>query len=510
MEAPPWIRAMLDPAFYPHGPERVRLIETHISWVFLTGEYAYKVKKPVDFGFLDFRTLESRRRFAHEELRLNRRLSPEVYLGVLEIRERNGGYGFEGEGQVVDVALWMRELEEGWRLDRLLPRGVEPRFWELLGAKIAWFHRESETSPYIASFGEPERVMVNIRENFEQTEAFIDITIPRGYYLDLRDYSYGFLQERKDLFRKRIEEGRVREGHGDLHTENIYYDGQRLYILDCIEFNERFRFQDTASDVAFLTMDLEAKGYEVDSWRFLNAYLESSGDFGMLEVLRFYKIYRAYVRGKIHSFQLGTVEEAKRRARGYFELAWRYLVEEPRRFLIATCGPMGSGKTTLAKELASRLKAVLVRSDALRKLSLGLDPSDHRYEPFGHGIYSPEVTERVYAAMAEVAQGVLEAGYGVVLDATFSRASQRRMMIALARRLGVPYLFLKVECPPEVLRERLSRREDISDGRVEILEDHLRAFEPPEEIPAEGLLAIDTTSPLDFGAIMAQLGERLR
>ncbi len=508
---PPLVEAMLDPGFYPHKPKGVRLIETHISWVFLTGSYAYKVKKPVNFGFLDFTTLKQRTHFAHEEVRLNRRLSPEIYLGVLEIRRRDGGFSLQGPGEVVEVAVWMKELREEWRLDLLLESGkVGHGLWDLIAERIARFHGEAETNPYIASFGEPEKVMVNVKENFDQTEPFRDITIPKGWFVDLRDYSFGFLTERRDLFKRRIQNGRIREGHGDLHTENIYYDGKQLHVLDCIEFNERFRFQDTASDVAFLLMDLEARGFEEGGWRFLNGYLQYSGDFELLQVLRFYKIYRAYVRGKIESFQMAQKgKAAEEKARGYFELAWRYLVEERPRFLLASCGVMGSGKSTLCMELASRLGAVLIRSDSVRKLSLGIPPWEHRYEPFGQGIYSPEVTDSVYKRMISLAEEVLGAGYPVILDGSFSKASHRRMVSELAQRLGIPYLFLYTQCPVEVIKERIGKRRDISDGRVEILEEHIRSFETPKELPPERVLSVDTRGPLSV-EVIREVRKRVR
>lgn len=505
MGHPPLVEAMLRPAFYPHNPQRVELVETHISWVFLTGQYAYKVKKPVDFGFLDFTTLERRRHFSEEEIRLNRRLSPEIYLGVLEIKERYGRFSLGGEGKVVEVAVWMKELPRRWRLDERLARGeVGVQDLEGVAEKLAAFFREARTDARIGSFGRPEKVMVNIRENFEQTEPFIDRTISRDHYEALRDYSYGFLREREELFLKRVDGGFVREGHGDLHTENIYLGGGEIYVLDCIEFNERFRFGDTASDIAFLLMDLEAKGYTTEAWQFLNGYLQFSGDYGMIQLLRFYKIYRAYVRGKIASFELEAKgREAAERARRYFELAWRYLTECRPGFVIATCGVMGSGKSTLAREVASGLGAVLIRSDAMRKHSLGIDPREHRYEPFGRGIYSPEATERTYRRMIEEAEGVLRAGYPVVLDASFAKETQRLLVRELASRLGVPHLFLWTVCLPEVIAERLaSRSGDISDGRLELLDEHISSFEEPR---GEDVLRVDTSLGLDYGHLMKEI-----
>lgn len=507
---PPLIEAMLEPNFYPHAVKNTELIQTHISWVLLTGTYAYKVKKPVDFGFLDFTTLEKRRFFCEEEVRLNRRLSPDIYLGVVEITWDGRRFMLEGEGEVVEYAVKMRELDRQWRLDLLLEEeGVDLSVLEIIGEKIALFHAQADTDERIASFGRPEKVRVNVEENFEQTKPFIGVTIDKDAYEALRDYSFSFLQDRSEIFSKRIKQGKVREGHGDLHAANIYYDGQRVYVLDCIEFNERFRFQDTASDVAFLTMDLEFRGHKKEAWAFLNAYLSLSGDHGLFEVLRFYKVYRAYVRGKVEGFRLEEDPEAKGRAKSYFDLALSYLEERPRKFILCTCGLMGTGKSTLSKALGAWAEVVVLRSDTFRKLIFGLPPWEHRYEPWGKGIYGKDATERVYGEMIKATKEVLEAGYPALLDATFAKRKYREKVLELAETLQVPCLFLYLKCPLEVLRERLKGRKDISDGRSEILEDQVKEFEEPMEL-AGRFIVLDTSSPLDIRALWKRVEEKLR
>lgn len=508
---PPLIKAMLEPDFYPHPVRKTELVQTHISWVLLTGTYAYKVKKPVDFGFLDFSTLEKRRFFCAEEVRLNRRLSPDIYLGVVGIRWDGRRFVLEGEGGVVEYAVKMHELDKQWRLDLLLEkRGVDLSVLEEIGEKIALFHAQADTDERIASFGRPEKVRVNVQENFEQTVSFIGVTIDKGAYEALKDYSFRFLQDRSEVFSKRIRQGRIREGHGDLHAANVYYDGQRVYVLDCIEFNERFRFQDTASDVAFLAMDLEFRGHKREAWAFLNAYLSLSGDYGLFEVLRFYKIYRAYVRGKVEGFRLKEDPEAKGRAKSYFDLALSYLGERPRRFILCTCGLMGTGKSTLSKALGAWAGIVVLRSDTFRKLLFGIPPWEHRYEPWGKGIYGEDATERVYEQMVKAAKEVLEAGYPVLLDATFAKRKQREKVLKLAEDLRVPCLFLYLQCPLEVLKKRLEGRKDISDGRPEILEDQVKGFEEPMELVGGRLIVLDTSFPWDIEMLWRKVEEKLR
>ncbi len=488
-----FVQALLKPEAYPHAVKEIQLVQTHISWVFLTGEFVYKIKKPVNFGFLDFATLEKRHHFCQEELRLNRRLSPEIYLEVVPIVQRDGGIYVGGEGKVIDYAVKMKQLPQESCLISLLERKKLTAFiMERLARLMARFYKEAKTSKEIATYGLPEKIEVNIKENFDQTASYVGKTIEKDVYEALKDYSFRFLTERKEVFLERICAEQIKDGHGDFHCANVYWHNNKIYVLDCIEFNTRFRYADVAADVAFLLMDLDFRQASHLGNCFLNAYLTYTNDFGLLKVLDFYKIYRAYVRGKIASFEMDMAEipetqrkQAQEKAKRYFELAYRYLTAPKRPFILAMTGLLGSGKSTLACQLAPVLKAVLIRSDALRKHLAGLDPDEHVYVPFGQGIYRPEMTEKVYAALFRIAEEVLAQGLPVILDASFSKEKWRTEVKELAKKMNCPYFFIECECPEEVLKQRLVLRYknggDVSDGHPALLETFKKDFEPIQD-----------------------------
>lgn len=323
------LRFLSEPASYPHRPPRVEVVQTHISAIFLAGHLVYKVKKPVNLGFLDFTTLERRRHFCQEEVRLNRRLCPEVYLGVEVIGRTNGALSL-GRGEPVEYAVVMRRLPQDRMMDALLARGeLTPRMVEDVAACLADFHERAATDERIAAFGRPEAIRVNTDENFAQTERYRGRLLSPQQFSDIRRFTEAFL-ERRELFEERIRRGRVRDGHGDLHLQHICL-ADRIYIFDCIEFNERFRYGDVAVDLAFLLMDLDFHD-RPDLARLLERrYQELSGDRALGEMLPFYKCYRAYVRGKVEGFRSEDPRvppeqrrEAQERARRYFQLAHRY------------------------------------------------------------------------------------------------------------------------------------------------------------------------------------------
>jgi len=324
-------KALLNPGIYPDRPKEVRFLETHISLLFLTGNHVYKVKKPVDFGFLDFTSLQKRKYFCEQEVKLNRRLAPDLYLGVVEIKNEQGQISLGGEGEIVEYAVKMKQIPEERLMNQLLRTNqVTAPMMEFLSETLVHFYATAETSDVIKSFVKPERVKQDTDENFDQTEKYRDVTISGEQYAEIRHRTNDFFKRHEDLFHKRIASDRIRDCHGDLRLEHIFW-GETLSIFDCIEFNERFRYTDVAADIGFLAMDLDYHEREDLSDHLIDAYVKRSGDGGLREMLDFYKCYRAYVRGKVESFRLDDPnipregkEEARRRAKRYFELSHRY------------------------------------------------------------------------------------------------------------------------------------------------------------------------------------------
>jgi aminoglycoside phosphotransferase family enzyme len=324
-------KVLLNPEIYPDRPKEVKLLETHISLVFLTGNHVYKVKKPVDFGFLDFTSLEKRKHYCEQEVKLNRRLSPAIYLGVIRITQEKERIGLEGRGEAIEYAVKMKQIPEEYLMDKLLEKKrVTPEMIKSVSEKLAHFYSTAETNDFIKSFGRPERVKQDTDENFDQTEKYIGVAIEKEVYEFIKNRTNHFFEAKKEVFHQRISSGKIRDCHGDLRLEHIFW-GEEISIFDCIEFNERFRYTDVAADIGFLGMDLDYHDREDLGRHLIGSYIEKSGDREIQNILEFYKCYRAYVRGKVESFRLddpGIPEEEKaralRRAKKYFSLAHRY------------------------------------------------------------------------------------------------------------------------------------------------------------------------------------------
>ncbi|AEA33554.1 AAA family ATPase [Hippea maritima] len=468
------------------------MVETHISWVLLGNELVYKIKKPVDFGFLDYTTIEKRLKFCQKEIELNKRLAEEIYLGVSMITDKNGDISIDGDGEVIDYAVKMKRMPQGRMMDVLLDENrINSKHIDVLARKIADFHKNASTNDYIASFGSLKTNKLNTDENFEQTKGGIGTFITQFQYDSVKDYTDRFYAQNGDVFQKRIEEGKVRDCHGDMYSKNIcIVDEDHIYIYDCIEFNERFRYSDVASDVAFMLMDLENKNRWDLSGLFLKSYLGYSSDNGMMEVLDFYKLYRAYVRGKIAFFQ-DNPDEANR----YFDLAFGYLPEEYKPKVFIFSGLSGSGKTTLALELSKRYGFMVLSSDIIRKRLAGMDVNDKDLADFGSGIYSVKMTERVYAKMIDDAYQLARLGKGVILDATFLKKSQREAVFSRFLRLGIKPIVVFIDIDDKTAKEHFKKREkgkSVSDGRYEIYLKQKELLEKPDDaIILDGKAAIE-------------------
>lgn len=457
MSLPPALQALLDPRRYAHPVDRVDVVETHISWVLLAGEYAYKFKKPVVLPFLDYGTVERRRADCAAELRLNRRYAPELYLGVVD---------FDGES-----AVQMRRFDEASRLDHLCARGeLTAAQLSDLARTIAAFHAAAEPAPGASRFGEPAEVLAQALENFDE----LDTLLPsQGAHLaDLRRWTEEEFGRRRDTMARRKQEGRVRECHGDLHLGNLVLLHGRPTPFDCIEFNEGFRWIDTASEIAFTYLDLLDHGQPGLACWLLNEWLVWSGDFGALAVLRFYAVYRALVRAKVAAIR-GNGNEAT----GYLNMA-ATLTEPPPPALTITFGLSGSGKTTRSMALLladTSATAIRLRSDVERKRLFGLTPDADS----GGTIYSAEANRRTYGRLAALAGDALAAGWSVIVDAAFLRRTERADFRRLAATHGVAFAILACAAPIDELRRRLAGRNgDASEADEGVLAAQLPWLEP--------------------------------
>ncbi len=510
------ISHLLKPSIYPDATNSVTLKQTHISYLFLTDHYVYKIKKPVDLGFLNFTTLDRRRFYCEEEVRLNRRLCPDVYLGVVKIRECADGISFQGDGKIVEYAVKMRRLPEDRMLDSLLLEArIEETDIRRIAAVIAGFHKSAERSTDIDRYGDISVIRRNWDENFRQVAEFTGATIELRDFNIIEEWVDCFISLNEELFADRVREGYIRDCDGDIHAENICLDNG-VYIFDCIEFNERFRYIDTAADIAFLLMDFDYHGRKDFSGIFIEEYRSLTGDLGMMRILGFYKLYRAFVRGKVESFKLRDVsmppEEkntAEEKAKRHFRLARGYVLRE--RFqpsVIIFSGLMGSGKSTLASELAYELGLDLVRSDLVRKSLAGVPPTERHLDEYGKGIYSDYYNGKTYESLLQTAENSITSGRGIILDASFRKRMDRDSFRQLALRHGVPFYIIITACPEELTRQRLSSRildaGEPSDGRWEL---YFRQKAEFEEVDAnEGkCITLDTS-----GGYLENLDEILK
>jgi uncharacterized protein len=493
---------------YPDSPASVELVQTHVSLVFLAGDRAYKVKKPVDLGFLDFSTAERRRQACEDEVRLNAALAPGVYRGVVPItREADGSLEVAGSGAPVEVAVEMRRLPARRMLDRLLDAGeVDNELVTNLASLLARFHAQAATGVGVDEFGAPDAVAFNVRENFAQTERFtaeegLRTASPRLHAF-LRDRAEGFLARENGLLERRVRERRIRDGHGDLHAGNVCVTDEGILVYDRIEFAPRFRCGDVACDLAFLTMDLDARGFRAFSSYLTRRYVEVSKDHELQAVLGFYKTYRAVVRAKVGSLTaadpgLSGEERESRRwaAMRSFQLAASYELPPS---LVLTCGLPGVGKSTAARAIAAPFEALVLRSDAQRKHLAGIPPTSHAVADFGEGIYAPDLTEQTYSELRARAEAGLREGRTVVVDATFVTAAQRAPFAQLANALDAPYLFAWVTVPEEVALARLAARaedpREISDADVDVYRRMWERLQPPAELPVSHLISVDGTA----------------
>lgn len=474
------IEALQNTALYPHPVEGFEVIETHISWVLLTGPYAYKLKKPVNFGFLDFSTREAREHFCHEELRLNQRTAPDIYLEVLPVTGSLDAPQLGGDGPLLDHVLKMRQFPQSGLLSNVLARGeLSSAHIDQLARQIADLHAEALHVPLEHALGSAEAVMAPVRQNFEQIRPMLDEAADLAQLQHLEAWAEDTFARLKPLLDQRKADGFIRECHGDIHLANVTLLDEHVLLFDCIEFNEPFRLIDVMSDAAFLAMDLEDRGLPSLSRRFINAYLELTGDYRGLTLLPFYKAYRAMVRAKISLFRLAQEQDPAERAailqqyRNYASLAESYS-NVPTRFLAITHGVSAVGKSHVAQRLVEAFGAIRLRSDVERKRLL---PEAAEAE-----LYADAATLATYDELHRQAADILQAGFSTVLDATYLKLSPRLAAHAVAERLGVPFLILDCHAPETVIATWLAQRQaegrDPSDATLEVIRAQEAGREP--------------------------------
>ena len=493
-----------DPRSYPGKPARVQVLQTHASYLLLTPRRVFKVKKPVNFGFLDFSTLEKRRHFCAREVTLNRRLCPGLHLGVLPISIAGGRLRFGPGQKIVEYAIEMRRLPARYFLLRLLARGqISTSEVDAIVATLAPFYMAQQPTSEIEKWGRVAKLRISTEENFRQTEEFIGVTITRAAFEAIRAFTATFYRSHAALFAARIREGRIRDCHGDLHLDHIHLSPAGITIYDCIEFNDRFRYIDVASDAAFLAMDFDFNGHREFARHFATRLARALDDPALLTLLDFYKCYRAYVRGKVESFQHiaeGVPEpeclESRARAERYFRLALQYAVCGSEAMVLIVMGRVGSGKSTLAHALGRELGWEVFSTDRLRKELAGVPLHVRGGAAERRRLYAEKMTDRTYAALARHAADELRQRPGSILDATFASRRRRDQLRRTLERAGVGYCFIEIRASTAMLKKRLAARAqsagEISDARLEDFAMLDRAYEPPDELAPRHFIAVKT------------------
>ena len=503
----PFIQSLLRASAFTHPVAEIRFLETHISWVILTGPYAYKIKKPVSLGFLDFSTVELRKHYCDEELRLNQRWAPELYLGVVEIRGSREAAAIEGSGPLIDYAVKMKQFPQSARLDAQLAAGTLDRDdMRSLATMLAAKHRDADvkTPDVLESVSKP------MLENFDDIGKLNDQVQLQG----LKAWTVAALNRLQSNLNDRRDQGFVRECHGDLHLANLVRLESGITAFDCVEFSAELRDIDVISDVAFLVMDLVARQRADLAYDFLNRYLESRGDFDSMRLFDLYFVYHCLIRAKIAVIR-GCERSDPSEARGDEAELLHYLavandrVSRPPPTLIAMHGFSGSGKTWVSDRLSSALPAVRVRSDIERKRLSGYGNTQRSGSAVGQGIYTDAASTDVYERLAEIATTLLESGHNTIVDASFLKLAERNRIRDLANRLGIDFLMIDTNASRSELVARLRARiSDASEADVEVLEHQLACADPLTAVELLSTISIDTELATGIEDCVRQIRDR--
>ncbi len=507
------IHSLMQPGAYDPPAEKCELIETHISWVILAGPYAYKIKKALNLGFLDFSTLEKRRFFCHEELRLNKRLAPSIYLSVVPITGSVEQPQWAGEGKAIEYAVKMRAFPQQAQFDRVLAlNGLKSQQIDVIARHIASFHNLIDVAGADSPYGNPDSILQPVEENFLQIREHGRNSKALPILSELEDWSRGTFESLRSFFVERKTSGFVRECHGDLHLRNIAWLDDGPVIFDCIEFSPGLRWIDVMNDIAFLVMDLQERGHPAFARRFLNDYLEDTGDYGGIPGLRFYLAYRALVRAKIDAIradQAGVskkeLAEAEQDFLEYLDLALDYFNPAPPKLLI-THGMSASGKSAVSRLLLEHVGAIRIRSDVERKRLFGIKADTDGRSAVGEGIYTAEATKRTYQKLEELAALLLDAGYTVIVDAVFSDYVDREKFRQLALSRKVPFVILQCRADIEILRQRIGQREkEVSDADLQVLEMQYSRWQPLHDHERPITVTVDTAATIDIDSLASMI-----
>ena len=507
---------------YPHATSSFEVFETHISYVILTGDYVYKLKKPVDLGFLDFTTLEKRKFYCEEELRLNRRLAPAMYLDVVSVHGTPEHPVVEGEGPLLEYAVKMRQFATADRMDKVTERGeLTAGQIDELAKIVAAFHSVIPIAASDTTFGTFEVIQQRIMQNFEQVLQNTDDSGISNMCSQLRDWSDTALLKRRDLIEQRKQEGAVRECHGDMHMANIVMIEGKPVIYDCLEFAEDLRWIDTISEVAFLYMDLDFHHQHKLALRFMNQYMSRCGDYAGLGMLCIYLVYRAMVRAKVNSIEAKQQETNPEVAaknitttRHYLALARNYVESFASPVLIIMHGLSGSGKSWLAEQLLESYGAIQIRSDVERKRLLGFEAEAKTKSDIDQGAYSQDMTARTYQRLLELARMILQAGPSVIVDATFLKKAHREQFQELALSLNIPYVILDLQASEETLQSRIMKRaeeeQDASEATLSVLQQQIETDEAITEDESKFTIQVNMEGEVDMNGLAQEIRQRKR
>ncbi len=516
------IDSLMRPDVFDHPTGTITCIETHISWVILAGDYAYKIKKACNLGFLDFSTLKKRRHFCNEEVRLNRRLAAPLYIGVIPITGEPEQPVLQGTGTIIEYAIKMIQFPQQAQLDHMLTHGkLENRHIDAYAQMVAGFHCAAEPASEETAFGNPVHVYQAVAQVFSQLRRQPEATRYTALINDLEGWCASAFKTLTPLFEQRKRGGFIRECHGDMHLRNLVWFNEHPLAFDCLEFDPDLRWIDILSEVAFLVMDLDHREQQKLAYRFLNAYLEHTGDYAGMPVLRFYRVYRALVRAMVDAIRaaqpgISPVErkEAAQAFCSYLKLAQSYC-RPATPLLMITHGLSGSGKSTLSQLLLEQIGALRIRSDVERKrifgllggLNTALNAHADAHNPDGaQQLYSRTANTRTYATLKRLAEKVLEGRFPVIIDAVFLRHEERAEFRDLARKKQIPFIILVFTASADTLRKRIQeRKNDISDADLAVLEMQLDALKPLQDAELSHRIIIDTEQPFDAAQLASDI-----